>query len=114
MCLSSTVRTATSAVASDMASGSTMPAAAASSSQRCTCTRGSAARSSTSMACYESRMRAALLESPGQELLVADDIDIDPDPRAGEVLVRMSHCGVCHSDLHFVNGSLPCPLPVVL
>jgi S-(hydroxymethyl)glutathione dehydrogenase/alcohol dehydrogenase len=66
------------------------------------------------MACYESRMRAALLESPGQELLVTDDIDIDPDPRAGEVLVRMSHCGVCHSDLHFVDGSLPCPLPVVL
>lgn len=59
-------------------------------------------------------MRAALLESPGQDLLIAEDIEIDPEPRADEVLVKMSHCGVCHSDLHFVDGSLPCPLPVVL
>jgi Zn-dependent alcohol dehydrogenase len=59
-------------------------------------------------------MRAALLEAPGQELLVVDDVEIDPTPRAGEVLVRMTNCGVCHSDLHFVDGSLPCPLPVVL
>lgn len=59
-------------------------------------------------------MRAALLEQPGQDLLVVDDVEIDPSPRAGEVLVRMTHCGVCHSDLHFVDGTLPAPLPIVL
>ena len=59
-------------------------------------------------------MRAALLEQPGQDLLVVDDVEIDPSPRAGEVLVRMTHCGVCHSDLHFVDGTLPAPMPIVL
>ena len=59
-------------------------------------------------------MRAALLEAPGQDLTVVDDVDIDPEPRAGEVLVRMTHCGVCHSDLHFADGSLPCGLPIIL
>ncbi|GGY91980.1 alcohol dehydrogenase [Novosphingobium colocasiae] len=28
----------------------------------------------------------------------------DPVPVGREVLVRVSHCGVCHSDLHFVHG----------
>jgi Zn-dependent alcohol dehydrogenase len=59
-------------------------------------------------------MRAAVLEKVGQDLIVADDITIDPEPRAGEVLVRMTNCGVCHSDLHFVDGSLPCATPIIL
>lgn len=28
----------------------------------------------------------------------------DPVPEGRQVLVRVSHCGVCHSDLHFVHG----------
>ena len=35
-------------------------------------------------------------------------------PRTGEVLVRMAASGVCHSDLHTLDGSHPYPLPVVL
>ena len=27
-----------------------------------------------------------------------------PSPRNGEVLLRVSHCGLCHSDLHLVDG----------
>ena len=27
-----------------------------------------------------------------------------PDPRGSEVLVRISRCGVCHSDLHLYDG----------
>ena len=50
-------------------------------------------------------MRAALLEEV-DTLRVVDDVEIEA-PRSGEVLVRISHCGVCHSDLHFVDGSLP-------
>jgi len=28
----------------------------------------------------------------------------DPDPKGAEVLLEVSHCGVCHSDLHFWQG----------
>jgi len=59
-------------------------------------------------------MRAAVLETVGQELVVADNIDIDREPRTGEVLVKMTNCGVCHSDLHYVDGSLPGPTPIIL
>jgi S-(hydroxymethyl)glutathione dehydrogenase/alcohol dehydrogenase len=57
-------------------------------------------------------VRAALLEGP-ESLKVVDDVEIDP-PGPGEVSVRIHHCGVCHSDLHFVDGSLPAPLPCIL
>ena len=58
-------------------------------------------------------MRAALLESVDQPLIVVDDVEIDP-PRAGEVQVRVRQCGVCHSDLSVVDGAFPAPLPMVL
>ncbi|MBK9178961.1 MAG: Zn-dependent alcohol dehydrogenase [Acidimicrobiales bacterium] len=58
-------------------------------------------------------MRAALVEEPGRPLNVVDDVDLDP-PGEGEVLVRVEHCGLCHSDLHFIDGSLPGPLPLLL
>jgi S-(hydroxymethyl)glutathione dehydrogenase/alcohol dehydrogenase len=34
-------------------------------------------------------------------------------PRAGEVLVRVAACGVCHSDYHLLSGATKHPLPVV-
>src|SRR3954462_7778655 len=57
-------------------------------------------------------MRAAVLETvPGQ--LVVDDVDIDsPAPR--EVLIRTVAAGLCHSDLHFMEGLYPSPVPTVL
>jgi len=58
-------------------------------------------------------MIAAVLESAREPLRIYDDVVID-DPRAGEVRVRVSHCGLCHSDLHMVDGVFPSPLPVVL
>jgi Zn-dependent alcohol dehydrogenase len=58
-------------------------------------------------------MRAAVLENYGQPLLVVDDVEIEA-PRAGEVQVRVEHCGVCHSDLSVVDGALPAPVPSVL
>jgi S-(hydroxymethyl)glutathione dehydrogenase/alcohol dehydrogenase len=36
------------------------------------------------------------------------------DPRPGEVLVRIAAAGVCHSDLHVINGDIPQPIPCVL
>jgi len=58
-------------------------------------------------------MRAALLEASETPLKVVNDVDIE-DPRSGEVLVRVSHCGVCHSDLSLVNGTFPVTAPTVL
>lgn len=56
--------------------------------------------------------RAAVLYETGKPLVV-EDIEVDP-PRSGEVLVRMAASGVCHSDLHTIQGIHPLPLPVIL
>jgi S-(hydroxymethyl)glutathione dehydrogenase/alcohol dehydrogenase len=45
--------------------------------------------------------------------LVIEDVEIDK-PRAREILIRTKAVGVCHSDLHFLDGSFPYPLPVIL
>lgn len=58
-------------------------------------------------------MRAAVLEQAGQPLVIHDDVEAD-EPRLGEVAVRVSHCGVCHSDLSLVDGVMPSLLPIVL
>jgi S-(hydroxymethyl)glutathione dehydrogenase/alcohol dehydrogenase len=57
-------------------------------------------------------MRAAVLETiPGE--LVIDEIELGSvGPR--EVLVRTVAAGICHSDLHFMEGKYPCPVPAVL
>jgi Zn-dependent alcohol dehydrogenase len=58
-------------------------------------------------------MRAALLQAVGKPLQVVDDVEIE-DPRQGQVRVRVTHCGVCHSDLSIVDGAFPAPTPIVL
>ncbi len=57
-------------------------------------------------------LRAAVLYEFGQPLVI-EELELDP-PRTGEVLVRMAASGVCHSDLHVVQGIHPTELPVVL
>ena len=57
-------------------------------------------------------MKAAILTEAHKPLTI-EDVDII-DPRAGEVLVRTSCSGVCHSDLHFVDGSWQLPMSCVL
>lgn len=57
-------------------------------------------------------MRAMVFESPGQPLVLRDVPR--PQPRAGEVLVKVSACGICRTDLHVVDGELTQPaLPVI-
>ena len=58
-------------------------------------------------------MRAAVLETVGQPLVVTNDVDI-AEPGPGQVRIAVSHCGVCHSALSIVNGSFPVEPPVVL
>src|SRR5881394_3427430 len=51
------------------------------------------------------RIRAAVLEDFGQPLVV-QEIDL-AEPKAGEVLVRLAACGVCHTDLFTASGADP-------
>lgn len=57
-------------------------------------------------------MRAAVLETNPGELII-QDVTIDA-PGPNEVLVRVGAAGLCHSDLHFMEGKYPCPCPTVL
>src|ERR1043166_3171902 len=36
-----------------------------------------------------------------------------PTPRDGEILIRVQACGVCHTDLHTVEGEIEAVLPVI-
>ena len=51
------------------------------------------------------KIRAAVLEEFGKPLVV-QDLDIG-SPKSGEVLVKLSSCGVCHTDLYTASGADP-------
>ena len=54
-----------------------------------------------------------VLDEPRKPLRAADLPD--PEPGPGQVLVEVSACGVCRTDLHVVDGELPNPeLPLVV
>ncbi|MEX2228758.1 MAG: Zn-dependent alcohol dehydrogenase [Dehalococcoidia bacterium] len=57
-------------------------------------------------------MRAAVLNAVRTPLVI-EELTID-EPGAGEALVRVVAAGVCHSDLHFIEGTYPARLPTVL
>lgn len=57
-------------------------------------------------------MKAAVLHEQNQPLEI-EDVDISK-PRPREVLIRPVAVGVCHSDLHFLDGSYPYMLPTIL
>jgi S-(hydroxymethyl)glutathione dehydrogenase/alcohol dehydrogenase len=57
-------------------------------------------------------VKAAILHKVGEPLTIEDVQISKPGPR--EVLVKTAATGVCHSDLHFVKGLYPIPMPVVL
>ena len=51
------------------------------------------------------QIRAAVLEEFGRPLVVSD-VEL-AEPKAGEVLVRLVACGVCHTDLYTASGADP-------
>ena len=57
-------------------------------------------------------MKAAVFHAPNQPLTI-EDIDI-AKPGRREVLIRTTATGLCHSDLHFIEGKYPGPVPAVL
>ncbi len=56
-------------------------------------------------------MKAAILEQAGQPMVIGDLSVAKPGPH--EVLIRTAACGLCHSDLHFIDGTYPHALPAV-
>jgi S-(hydroxymethyl)glutathione dehydrogenase/alcohol dehydrogenase len=58
------------------------------------------------------KTEAAVLTEPGRSLEL-ETVQLDA-PKAGEVLVRLRASGVCHTDLHVVEGHWELPMPLVL
>src|SRR5919109_4551148 len=58
------------------------------------------------------KAKAALCRQQNAPVVV-ETIDVDP-PKRGEANVRLAACGVCHSDLSAITGTIALPLPLVL
>jgi S-(hydroxymethyl)glutathione dehydrogenase/alcohol dehydrogenase len=58
------------------------------------------------------KAKAALLYGPHEPLRI-EEVDL-ADPGYGEVLVQIEAAGICHSDLHVIEGHIPTGLPVLL
>ena len=50
-------------------------------------------------------MKAAVVRAFGQPLVI-EEVTV-PRPGAGEILVKIEACGVCHTDLHAAEGDWP-------
>lgn len=57
-------------------------------------------------------MKAAVMRSNNAPLEI-EEVHID-GPAPGEVLLKTSASGICHSDLHVIEGGLPVPPPCIL
>jgi len=57
------------------------------------------------------KTRAAILREVGADWSV-EEIELD-DPQAGEILVKTLAAGMCHSDEHAHDGTMPVPMPLV-
>ncbi len=61
-------------------------------------------------------MKAMILNRPGpleERMLEPVDIPV-PEPGPGEVLLKVSMCGLCHTDIHTIEGDLDLPvLPII-
>ena len=56
-------------------------------------------------------MKAAVLHEIGKPLTI-EEVSLDK-PKGHEVLIQIRAVGVCHSDLHFMDGLYPYPLPTI-
>jgi alcohol dehydrogenase (nicotinoprotein) len=58
------------------------------------------------------KTKAAVVHEVGKPIEI-EELDLD-GPRDGEVLIRYTYAGLCHSDVHIQHGDLPARLPMVL
>ena len=59
-------------------------------------------------------MRAVVLPAANEKLVVVDDHPAAGTGREGGEVIDVTACGVCHSDIHVVDGDFPSPLPIVM
>ncbi len=59
-------------------------------------------------------MKAAVFHEPKQPLVI-EEVPT-PTPAPGEILVKVAACGVCHTDMHYIDHGVPTfkPLPMIL
>lgn len=57
------------------------------------------------------KTKAAVLLGPGEPFTIME-LELDP-PGPGEVLIKYTSAGLCHSDLHLTDGDLPPRYPIV-
>ncbi|HAB57346.1 MAG TPA: alcohol dehydrogenase, partial [Acidimicrobiaceae bacterium] len=57
------------------------------------------------------KTRAAVLREISADWSV-EEIELD-EPKAGEILVKTTAAGMCHSDEHAHDGTMPVPLPII-
>jgi 6-hydroxycyclohex-1-ene-1-carbonyl-CoA dehydrogenase len=50
-------------------------------------------------------MKAAVYHGNGQRLTI-EDVPA-PEPKAGEIVMRVAACGLCHTDLHYLDHGVP-------
>ena len=60
-----------------------------------------------------SRKARAVVCREHNKPVVVEELTVD-SPKRGEVMVKLGACGVCHSDLSAITGTIPLPLPLVL
>ncbi len=58
------------------------------------------------------KTKAAVVYEPGKPIEI-EELELD-GPKDGEVLIRYTHAGLCHSDIHVAHGDLEARLPMVL
>ena len=58
------------------------------------------------------KTNAAVVYEIGKPIEI-EELDLD-GPKAGEVLIRYTYGGLCHSDVHIAHGDLEARLPMVL
>jgi len=58
------------------------------------------------------KTNAAVITEPGKRIEI-QELDL-AGPGAGELLIRYTHAGLCHSDLHIVHGDIDARMPMVL
>ena len=58
------------------------------------------------------KTKAAVVYETGKPIELVE-LDLE-GPQSGEVLIRYTYAGLCHSDVHIAHGDLPARLPMVL
>jgi alcohol dehydrogenase (nicotinoprotein) len=58
------------------------------------------------------KTKAAVVYETGKPIEI-EELELD-GPKEGEVLIRYTHAGLCHSDVHIAHGDLEARLPMVL